>query len=123
MKTSLLRECVRIAIDKEDSFDERFKHFSFIVQRNKILEWATNRAAAPLVNRGFPTYGKLHAETESYRRASGLLQADYAFECVNIRVKNGFLKLSAPCNCCYNFLRTEGCNAIWFSTDNGFARI
>jgi hypothetical protein len=110
-------------VEKEPRSPERCCHFSFIIQRNKIIEWSPNRAASPLVARGFADTAKLHAETEAWRRAKGLLDKTKDFECVNVRVKNGRLKMSAPCLCCAEFLRSCGCSAVWFSTEAGFARL
>jgi tRNA(Arg) A34 adenosine deaminase TadA len=117
MKKSILRQIVKHVREAEAGHPEfRYKHFSFIIQGNAIVEVGMNRTATPLTQHGFPPHGKLHAETEAYRKARGIL-APGDFDCVNVRIKNGQLKLSAPCQCCYAFLRNAGCSRIYFSTD------
>lgn len=73
---------------------------------------------------GYPAYSKLHAEYVAYRRARGIMDLGQPFEVVNIRLnRSGRVKLSAPCPCCFKFLKTLGCRSIWFSTEAGFAKI
>lgn len=122
MKSSILQECIRIAQkhNTPESHPEwgKFHHFSFIVQDNKIVEWATNKAHTPLTRFGYPAGSKLHAETEAYRKAKGLLNPRKSWECVNVRLlRDNTPRLSAPCSCCYNFLDILGCKKVYFTTD------
>lgn len=125
MKTTILRECVRLARKKNPSLDNQFRHFSFIVQRNKLVEWGTNVPKAdPLTFFGYSNISGVHAETNAYAKAKGILDKNYSFEVVNIRLnKSGDLKLSKPCACCYSFLESFGCSTVWFSTEAGFAKL
>lgn len=101
-----------------------YHHFSFVIQDNQIVEWATNRTANPLLKYGYPSHGKLHSESEAYRKARGLLDRMRTFDVVNIRLsKRNVLRMSKPCKCCMRFLQTVGCRSVTFSTNLGFSRI
>ena len=125
MKNTILRECLRIsrAHNTEELHSEWgcFHHFSFIIQGNKIIEWATNKAGDPLITRGYPKGSKRHSESEAFRKAKGLLDRQRPFQCVNIRlIKNNGIRISKPCECCYAFLQDEGCAEVYFTTDIGY---
>ena len=126
MKKYILEECHRIALNnikqKKHPQWDCYKHFSFIIQNGKIIEWGMNRSAEPLI--GYPEWGKLHAECDAYFKAKGLLDTSDPFGVINIRMGiNGNLKISKPCNCCQQFLKRLNCREIWFSTELGFARL
>ncbi len=128
MKKSILQECIKNSIKfntpiKHDQWD-CYKHFTYIVQNNQIIEWGINRAGPP------PTFymkhQKRHSEYVAYAKARGLLNKNKSFDIVNIRLnKQGILKLSKPCICCCAFLKQMGCNHVYFSSgiDDNFARI
>jgi hypothetical protein len=124
MKKSLFTDCVRVGLQhlpNHPQFD-CYKHFSFIIQRDTLIEWGTNRSAPPMI--GYQSHQKFHSENQAYFRAKGLLRRNEPFETVNIRFnKSGKMLLSKPCKCCISFLKFLGCRAIWFSTDAGFARL
>lgn len=126
MKRTILEECHRIALSnikqKKHPQWSCYKHFSFVIQDNKIVEWGMNRSAEPLI--GYPSHGKLHSECDAYFKARGLLDNSKPFIVVNIRMGTmGQLKLSKPCACCQQFLKRLNCREIWFSTELGFARL
>lgn len=129
MKQTILRECERLAKEKNtpELHDQwgNYHHFSFVVQSNKILAWGMNRAGKPPVKGGYnQAFGKIHSETDAYRKARGILDHDKPFEVVNIRLnKRNKLRISKPCKCCYNFLQQLNCKAVYFSTEVGFAKV
>jgi hypothetical protein len=127
MKRNILRECLRIAREKLPRHPQYsfYPHFSFIVQDNKLVEWATNTAGTPPVHLGYEARimdgsAKTHAEFNAWRRARGIIVADKPFECVNIRLnKRGEMRMSAPCSCCHSFLCELGCTSCYFTNDDG----
>lgn len=135
MKKPILRECVRIAREKNGNFPIPMKkhHFSFVIQNNKIVEWGTNVSISRGIDivgtaspryRGYPEYAMWHSETDAYKKARGILDPKAPFEIINIRMNtSGEILLSKPCDCCFNFLKTLNCNKVWFSTKNGFASL
>lgn len=131
MKSSLLREAIRISREKLPTHPqfEHWPHFAFVVQNNKILDWGYNTSDTPAVHFGYHeriNWGlpKTHAETNAFRAAKGLINPNKGFEVINIRLsRQANLRNSAPCSCCFNFLQTMGCVCCYFSTDCGFAKI
>ena len=130
MKKTILRDALRIARDKLAGHPQYkfFCHYAFIVQDNKIVEWATNTELEPPKHLGYHTrlsqadtaHPKAHAEFNAYKKAKGILDHSKPFECINIRLnKVGEMKMSAPCCCCQTFLDELGCSTVYFSTDNG----
>lgn len=126
MKKKILKECLRMALEKNPTHPEfgRYHHFSFVIQNRKILEFGMNREGTPINGFGYPEFGKIHSETDAYRKAKGLLDSQAPFDMVNIRLsKQGFLRLSKPCSCCHAFLSMVGCRSVFFTTDQKFGKI
>jgi len=128
MKTKMLKYCLSIALKNNNANNhpqwDCYKHYSFIVQDNKVLEWGTNRAGEAIVVLGYEPHQKIHSEVDAYRRAKHWLN-NLNFEVVNIRLtKTNKVKASNPCKCCTAFLKSMGCRTIWFTTDTEmFARM
>lgn len=123
MKSKILKNCMDIARKHNNPIShpnwETYKHFSFIIFNNKIIEWGMNRNASPYVN-GFKSYSKIHSEIDAYFKARGLMAKNDSFEVVNIRLnKSSMIKTSQPCKCCWNFLKRLNCKRIWFTTKMG----
>ena len=127
MKNRVLRECLKIAFDNNTPDHpqwECYKHFSFIVQKNKVVRYGTNRAGAALIRYGYQPYQKIHSEADVYFKARGIMEGD-SFEVVNIRLTKTFMiRDSTPCKCCWSFLKKLGCKKIYYTTNIGeFASI
>ena len=126
VKKTILKECLRLAKEKNKKRDDDLnRHFNFVIQENKILEIGQNRSKAPSQTLfGYPETSGIHSENDAYRKAKGLLDPNKSFEVVNIRLnKQNEIKISKPCPCCYNLIRSVGAKVIYFSTDCGFAKI
>ena len=118
---SILRECIREAQRKLSRHDQPWKHFSFIVA-DKVISCATNKTAPPLTRYGYPSFGKLHSETEAFRKCRSIVPPAYI--CINIRLnRDGSLRNSCPCDPCFKFLKYTGCTSVYFTTSHDFARI
>jgi tRNA(Arg) A34 adenosine deaminase TadA len=129
MKRTLLREALRLAAAKNTpeghpSFFTKSRHFSFVVQNSKIVEYGVNRNVDPRVSFGYaPTMGQ-HSEYVALRKAKGILDFDARWEMLNIALnRRGEVRLSKPCPCCVNLLRYVGCWSVTFSTETGFAEL
>ncbi len=129
MNRRVLRECLRFA---QTCWEERkhpehgvgYYHFSFIIQKNKLLGHGYNRSAQPLTQLGYPARGKRHSETEAFRRIKSLIDFRSPYEVVNIRLgQSGELRCAYPCDVCHNFLLFAGCGAVYFSTDTAFHKL
>ena len=124
VKTSLLNRCLDIARAYGDRHPEwgRFMHYSFVIEGNKLVAWATNRAGPPQRRLGYRPSSKRHAEPAAWAKARGLLEGKGRLEVVNIRLNRlGDMRISAPCACCHSFLSVVGVEKVWFTTDAGFA--
>jgi len=135
MKKSILRECFRKATKKNPHHEEGvfgcFRHYSFFIQRNKILEMGINRANyvfedCYLISLGYSPLSKIHSELDAYHKTKGHPDFDMnlPWECINIRLlKDGTPRLSAPCRVCAKNLLRWGCNTVYYSTNEGFDRL
>ena len=96
-----------------------------MVEDNKLIEWGMNDRNGRVAKYfGYSPHSGIHSEINAYRRARGLISGEH-FDIVNIRLnKEGKMKMSAPCSICYNWLKSVGCQKIYFSTEMGdFAKI
>jgi hypothetical protein len=125
MKRKMLDICLQIAKSNLHKHAEPYRHFSFVIVDNRVVEWGTNRRGSPLTHLGYDRYTKLHSEIDAYFKARGLIGNQCSFEIVNIRLtKGGIIRNSKPCRCCFEFLKGLKCKRIWFSTDlENFARM
>lgn len=124
MKRKLLNQCLNIALKNNTPIKHPqwkcYHHFSFIIQKNKIVDWGTNRESPPLTYLGYDTYTKMHSEVDAYFKAKGIMDKREDFEVVNIRLTNTHsIRESAPCKCCFAFLENLGCKKVWFTTEIG----
>lgn len=130
MKKSLFHECLRLARAKIEQHPQKkfYIHYSFLVQNNKILSCGTNMAAIPPIHLGYHARldggcPKTHSEIVAWRRGKGLVNSKYKWNLINIRLnKNGNLMLSKPCKCCQNVMTALGCEAFYYSFNQGFLR-
>lgn len=131
MKKSILKYALKIAQDKLPFHPQldHFPHYTFIIQNNKIVDWATNLSQDPPIHYGYnskengdPFYRpKIHSEIAGYKKARGILKKNIAFEILNIRLnKKGELRLSKPCICCFEIMKQLGCQKFYYSSDIGF---
>jgi hypothetical protein len=127
MKKTIIRECIRTAIEKNKYHpvgNGLKRHFSFIIQDNKIIEIGFNKNQKPLP--GYPEYSKIHSENDAFRKAKGLINFSKRWDVINIKItKRGLLRLSKPCKCCFRFLSNLGCHSVVFTTglDYSFSTI
>lgn len=121
MKTTILRECLRIATTKLTENINTYRHWSFVVQNNKIVEWGMNCSAgdAPL-QLGYSPHSRLHSELVAYKRAKGLI-GKKKFDMINVRFsKRGEWRMAKPCEVCWGWLQEVGCKKVWWTTEGGW---
>jgi len=125
MKKSILHEALAIA--QRTVHTENFRHFTFIVQNNKIVEFGKNNKREPERHYGYHSrlldcwYSpKTHSEIHAYKKARGILDKK-PFGIINIRLnKRNELRISKPCSCCYQIMKELGCSEFYYSCDFGF---
>src|SRR5690348_8110623 len=129
MKKSLFDEILAIVFRNRHKHPERrFLHFTFIIQRNRIVEWGRNHTGIPAKHMGYQHRikdknfkPKIHSEWDAYKKARGLLVKNTPFEIVNVRLnRKGQIRLSKPCECCYYLMKEMGCRAFHYSSEVGF---
>lgn len=132
MRKSLLDIALKIAIEKLPLHPQldHYPHYTFIVQDNQIVEWSTNVSQDPPLHYGYKRPGsdpdyrpKIHSEISAFKKAKGILSKKQYFEVINIRLnKHKEVRLSKPCNCCYNILKEMGCKRFYYSSLSGFLK-
>lgn len=120
-KLHRLVEVARAMMDKPKS---TFLHFSFIIDKSKILSigWNTVGGSTPKIGnlKTFYPLGGQHSEHNSLRRLSDLNLARTS-TLVNIRLNNrGEIRMSKPCDICMGLIKTVGFKKLFYSTNNGF---
>lgn len=128
MKKSLLFQALNIAKRELNTHPEyhNYCHWSFVVVKNQIIEWATNHKGIPPIYFGYNkrlsegNFAKTHSELAAYKRAKGILGKNN-FGIINIRLnRKGDIRNSSPCICCSSFLKEVGCSEIYYSNNNDF---
>lgn len=129
MKRKILRTCLRMArqyLPKHPNFNYKSIHYSFVIQNNKIVEWAVNKGTECdyIIKMGYPEYSNMHSEVAAWKKACGLIDRRRPFQMVNIRLnKYGQMRKSKPCPCCKSFLRSLGCSKVIYTNELGFAKM
>jgi hypothetical protein len=115
-----LDACLSKAIELNKNHpDGRYRHFTFLLIKGKIIGWGMNHPGEPNKAVGYPSYSKIHSEIDAYTKNRNKLGK--GFEVVNIRLSvNNELRMSQPCGVCQSLLDRVGCTKIIFSTNNGF---
>ena len=128
MRNRIIQQCLSVAQKNNAAGrhkdNTRFLHYTFIVQRNRVLGYGMNHPGEPAIHLGYPKTSKIHSEIDAFRRCKHALILGVKFEALNIRLsKNGELRISKPCPCCSTFLREIGCHVVVYSTDVGFVTL
>lgn len=119
MKKKLLENCLSIAYGYNPKHIEPYQHYSFVIQRNKIIEYGLNKRVSPCSKLGYPKYSKVHSEVDAYFNAKTFLENKFPFEVVNIRLsRKGKVMNSKPCHCCFSFLKALDCKRVWYTNGN-----
>jgi tRNA(Arg) A34 adenosine deaminase TadA len=129
MKKSLLDEAMKIASRNLPNHPEykHYAHFTFIVKNNQIIEWATNNSHLPPAHMGYQSrikgaQPKTHSEIMAYRRARRIIGKS-SFQIINVRLNRSYqMRISKPCCCCFNIMKTLGCTKFYYSSEVGFLK-
>lgn len=136
MKANILREAIRVAREKHKQhpmWNRGYNLFSFVVEHNKLLGMGVNNRDAIVPShygyskraRGWDNVEFVtceHSELSAYRKVKGILGD--RFELINVRLTvTDNLAMSAPCSCCCEWLKANGCRVIHFTTEAGWAKI
>lgn len=128
--TKMLRRCARISLAtcSRNPVWARCRHFSFVLDGNRIVAVGTNtRKTHPAnllygyVNRSMESISSL-VGTHSELRAALLAGPENCrgLTLVNVRVdRNGRLAQSRPCRGCEEMIREAGFSEVWHTDDEG----
>lgn len=124
----MLDQCLRIALSEHQKCREKsWLHWSFVFQRNRLVEWGVNHQGEPT---GYQRFGyhqgrhSVHSEVVAWRKASGLLDRRKPWGLINIRLgADGGLRMSKPCRVCEAYMRSCGCREVFYTTSTGFSRL
>jgi len=104
--------------------ESRFKHFSFITQRNKIICWGFNQAfkTHPLALKFGHRFNCIHSEIDVIKKFPYPLKYICNYQFINIRImSNGTCGNAKPCVRCLSLLNHFGISDIIYSTKRGFS--
>jgi deoxycytidylate deaminase len=98
------------------------KHFSFLVERNKIASMGWNKPwdTHPLAAKFGHRFNCIHSELDA------ILNFPYSFTLlpkytlINIRIKNNNLVIAKPCLKCQKMLNFFGITRIIYTKDNNY---
>jgi len=119
----MIKEALRIALRELPNHIESRRHWSFIIQKGQIVEWAKNRLGEPtgMYFAGYqPGRHGLHSEVVAFQKARGLLDTRKEWGVINIRLDySGKTVISTPCTICYAFLKACGCTKFIYTDITG----
>lgn len=101
-------------------------HWSFVIQKNEIVEWTNNiRKGEPVLRYGFKDgRHRIHSEPSAIKKAFGLIDKRKGFELFNVRIGfDGKLRNSKPCNVCHNLIKAFGCTQCFYTDGDGVSKI
>lgn len=112
------RKLIKISRDLIDLPDTRYKHFSFLIRRNKIISVGYNLSfhTDPLAHRYNYRFSNIHSELSCIKNFPYSPSILNRFTLVNIRIMgNGEIGLSKPCKKCQRLLKDFNVNTVWYS--------
>lgn len=120
--TKIQRKLIDLSFANIELPRSRFKHFTYIVRRNKIINFGVNhdRKTNPINQKYGYRYPQIHSEGSAiiafpYNRNE---LAEYDF--YNVRINNlGQISMSAPCPHCQVLLKSHGIQRIFHTTEQG----
>lgn len=134
MKAILLRDALRIASDKRPNhpmYRRGYTLFSFVVENNKILGYGMNNKDFVIPShygydkraRGWGNFTPcIHSELHAWIKCRDLIKG--SFELINVRIRDDEnIGMSCPCDCCQEWMRSQGCKTIHFTTGNNWAKM
>ena len=120
--TNIQRKLIDLSYANISLPRSRFKHFTYIVRRNKIIVFGVNhdKKTNPINQKYGYRYPQIHSEGSAIIAFpySRIELAEYDF--YNVRINNlGQISMSAPCPHCQTLLRSHGIHSIFQTTEQG----
>lgn len=122
MNYRTLEKLIEFAVADAPNINHNFKHFSFIVERNKILSIGRNdpNKTHPMANKFGHRFNCIHSELSALvnfpRPNTHLKNCDI----INIRVRSDdTIGISRPCNICAYMLRIFKLRNVYYTNRGG----
>lgn len=127
INTSTLNSIIDYSIIQSKELTHNFKHFSFILLRNKILSIGVNKPnkTHPLAFKFKHRFNCTHSELDSIVRFKYSHEILQKCDMVNIRVSiNDEIRIAKPCCYCFSLISAFGIKYIYYSNRyNSFSRM
>lgn len=123
-----IKKCIEISLELSKKLDvwARCRHFSFILDRQRIISTGINNKKTHPINLFYNYVNKKHESissivgTHSEMKAALFIGIDNCkgLTIVNVRInKNGKLAMSKPCRGCMDMIKKAEFSDVWY-TDN-----
>ncbi len=125
LSQTLEKKILRLAYASLDLVTAKYRHFSFITQRNRIICYGYNKVfrSHPLAQQFKHRFADVHSELAAILTFPYRLRELAEFDFINLRIRRDNDKpgFSRPCKCCKNMLHFFGVENIYYSTDEGWS--
>lgn len=115
---------IEMAYELKDLPQGNFRHFTFIVRKNKVLSMGWNKGfkTHPSAKKLGYKFSGIHSELDAFQNLTyQYKQLIHKCNIVNIRINNfGQIRLSKPCRHCEPWLKALNARNIYYSTNEGF---
>jgi tRNA(Arg) A34 adenosine deaminase TadA len=101
--------------------DSRYKHFSFILHKKRIVSvgWNNTNKSHPIAKKYGHRFNSRHSEVHAVSKFPYRIKKLRDCVIVNIRLtKKGKIAISKPCRFCQQFLAEIRIKEVWFTNDN-----
>lgn len=121
MNNKLKDKIIKLSYELIHIPNSRFKHFTYIVDGNKILSIGYNNAwkTHTIANKYKHRFNCIHSEVSALIRFQ--YPEEYLSRCkiINVRInKSGDICMAKPCNHCLPILTNVGFKEIWFTNNS-----
>lgn len=127
MNAALQNKLIEKAYALKELPDCAQKHFTFIVNRNKIISLGWNQAyrTHPIAKKFNCRFSTIHSELAAIKNFHGTLDEICRFKLINIRIRrDNNVGISKPCDSCMMMLAAFDFNEVWYTNnDGGFDRL
>lgn len=122
MRSKLEQNIISKSYQLIDWPESKFKHFTFLCRRNKILNISVNhKKTHPMCKRHGFRWEWLHSEISMLTSCIHIYREDFPrLKLYNVRINNtGQLAMSAPCFNCEAVLRLNGFREVFYTGEDG----
>lgn len=126
MNRKIIQKILKVANSNLHLPDSRFKHFTFIVERNKIISYGWNQSfkTHPLAAKYKARFYSIHSELDAIKNFPYPVNQLKLYDLINVRIlKDGTLGPAKPCVSCHQLLLYFGVRQVYYSTSGEFGSL